>query len=46
MNWLTPSYLVEVTYEGHADQYFQVVKYGGVAISLRDLSDNIVHTTQ
>jgi len=39
MKWLTPSHL-EVTYDGHADLDFQVVKYGGVAISVRTLSDN------
>ncbi len=45
MNWLTPSHL-EVTYDGHADLDFQVVKYGRVAISVRDLSGKIVHAPQ
>ena len=37
MNWETPSHLV-VTYDGHANLGFQVVKYGDIAISVRDLS--------
>lgn len=37
MKWVAPSHL-EVTYDGHADIGLQVVKYGGIAISVRDLS--------
>jgi hypothetical protein len=37
MKWVTPSHL-EVTYDGHADIGLQVVKYGGIEISVRDLS--------
>jgi hypothetical protein len=37
MRWETPSRL-EVTYDGHANLSFQVVKYGGIDISVRDLS--------
>jgi hypothetical protein len=37
MKWITPSHL-DVTYAGHARVDFQVVKYGDVDISLRDLS--------
>jgi hypothetical protein len=37
MNWETPSHL-EVTYDGHANLGLQVVKYGGIDISVRDLS--------
>jgi hypothetical protein len=39
MKWLTPSHL-EVGYRGHADLDFQVVKYGGLEISVRDLSSD------
>jgi hypothetical protein len=37
MMWVTPSHL-DVTYDGHATVDLQVVKYGDVDISLRDLS--------
>jgi hypothetical protein len=37
MQWLSPSHL-EVTYEGRASLEFQVVKYAGVDVSVRDLS--------
>ena len=37
MKWETPSHL-DVTYDGHASLGFQVVKYGGIDISVRDLS--------
>jgi len=37
MKWVTPSHL-EVAYDGHPDLYFQVVKIGGIDISVRDLS--------
>jgi hypothetical protein len=29
---------LEVTFSGHPDLYFQVVKYAGIEISVRDLS--------
>ena len=35
MNWVTPSHL-EVTYNGGANLYFQVVKYGDIDISVRE----------
>jgi len=41
MKWLTPTH-VEVTYDGRGNLDFQVVKYGGVAISVRDLSEATV----
>ena|ERR1022692_626025 len=37
MNWLTPSHL-EVAYTKHPSLEFQVVKCGGIDISVRDLS--------
>jgi hypothetical protein len=37
MKWDAPSHL-DVTYDGHASLDFQVVKYGGIDISVRDLS--------
>jgi hypothetical protein len=37
MKWLTPSHL-EVTYDSHPDLYLQVLKFGGIDISARDLS--------
>jgi len=38
MKWETPSHL-DVTYNGHAATlYFQVAKYAGIDISVRDLS--------
>lgn len=37
MKWVTPSRL-EVTYDGHPNLYFQVVKVAGIDISVRDLS--------
>ena len=41
MNWKTPSHL-EVTYDGHANLGFQVAKYAGIDISVRDLSSSEV----
>ena len=38
MQWVTPSHL-EVTYNGHADLYFEAVKYAGIDISVRNLSN-------
>jgi hypothetical protein len=37
MKWLNTTHL-EVTYKGHANLGFQVVKCGGIDISVRDLS--------
>ena len=37
MKWVTPSHL-QVTYDGHADLYFQAVRYVGINISVQDLS--------
>ena len=37
MKWLNPTHL-EVTYKGHANLGFQIVKCGGIDISVRDLS--------
>jgi hypothetical protein len=37
MKWVTPSRL-DVTYDRRPDLYFQVVKYGGINISVQDLS--------
>lgn len=37
MKWLSPSHL-EVSYERHADLYFQAIRYNGIEISVRDLS--------
>jgi hypothetical protein len=37
MKWVTPSHL-DVTYDRHPDLYFQVAKYGGINISVQDLS--------
>jgi hypothetical protein len=37
MKWVTPSQL-DVTYDRHPDLSFQVVKYGGINISVQDLS--------
>jgi hypothetical protein len=45
MKWVTPSHL-EVTYNGHASVDLQVVKYGDVSISLRDLSSAATSTPQ
>lgn len=38
MTWVSPIHL-HVTYSGHPDIEFQVVKYGEVAITAQDLSD-------
>jgi hypothetical protein len=38
MNWLTPTHL-ELTYKGHRTLYFQAIKWAGVDISVRDLSN-------
>ncbi len=46
MKWETPSHL-DVTYNGHAATlYFQVVKYAGIEISVRDLSSATTTTSQ
>lgn len=45
MNWVTPSHL-DVTYNGHAELYFQVVKYAGVVISVRNLSNEAINGPQ
>jgi hypothetical protein len=37
MKWITPSHL-QITYDGHADLYFQAVKAFGTDISVQDLS--------
>jgi hypothetical protein len=37
MKWLDPSHL-QVTYDGHADLYFQAVRAFGINISVQDLS--------
>jgi len=37
MTWLTPSHL-EVTYSGHPDLYFQVLKIWGIDISVQHVS--------
>jgi len=37
MKWLDSSHL-EVTYDGHADLDFEVAGYGGVDISVRNVS--------
>ena len=37
MKWLTPLHL-QVTYNGHADLYFQAVRALGINISVQDLS--------
>jgi len=45
MTWVTPSHL-DVSYDGHATVDLQVVKYGDVDISLRDLSKMPNDTSQ
>lgn len=45
MKWLT-SFHLDVTYSGEPDLYFQVVKLGGVDISVRDVSSRSVDTSQ
>jgi hypothetical protein len=45
MKWVTPSHL-EVTYKGHPDLYFQVVRIAGIDISARDLSSRANNTSQ
>jgi hypothetical protein len=45
MIWVTPSHL-DVTYDGHATVDLQVVKYGDVDISLRDLSSTQKNNSQ
>jgi hypothetical protein len=42
MKWATPAHL-EVAYDGHADLGYQVVKCGGIDISVRDLSGGAVN---
>lgn len=43
VKWLSPSHLY-VTYDKHADLYFQVVRMAGVDISVRNLSNPDVQT--
>jgi hypothetical protein len=38
MKWVSPSRL-QVTYDRHPDLYLQTVKYGGITISVQDLSN-------
>jgi hypothetical protein len=45
MRWVSPSHL-EVTYDGHASLDFQVVKCGGIDVSVRDLSHETINTSQ
>jgi hypothetical protein len=45
LNWVAPSHL-EVAFDGHPRINFQVVKYGDVEISLRDLSKAAPNTSQ
>jgi hypothetical protein len=45
MSWLTPSHL-EVTYEQPAEIDFQAIKCGGVDISVRDLSNGTMSSSQ
>jgi hypothetical protein len=35
IDWLTPSHL-QITFNRHPDLYFQVVKYAGIDVSVRD----------
>jgi hypothetical protein len=44
MKWISPTHL-EVTYRGHADLGFQVVKYANIAISVRDLSSETTNNS-
>jgi len=45
MKWVTPSHL-EVTYDGNAGLYFQVVKFAGIDISVRDLSSTTTSSSE
>lgn len=45
MNWLTSSHL-EVTYKQSAEIDFQAIKCGGVDISVRDLSNGTMSSSQ
>lgn len=45
MNWLTPSHL-EVTYTDNPTVDFQAVKAAGIEISVRELSSEIIKTSQ
>lgn len=45
MGWAAPTHL-EVTYEGHADLSFEVVKYADIDISVRDLSSKAISAPQ
>jgi hypothetical protein len=38
MKWVTPSHL-HVTFDGRPDLYYEVVRYGGINISVQDLSN-------
>jgi hypothetical protein len=44
MNWVTSSHL-EVTYDGHANLHFQVVRIGDVQISARDVSNKMINAS-
>jgi hypothetical protein len=43
MNWLTPTHL-ELTFKGNQSIVFQAVKWGGIEISIRDLSKAAVES--
>jgi len=43
IKWATPTHL-EVTYNGYAQPSLQIVKYGGVDVSVRDLSAGAAST--
>ena len=45
MKWVTPSHL-EVTYDRHPHLDFQVVKYDGIDVSVRDLSSEATKPSQ
>jgi hypothetical protein len=45
MKWVTPTHL-EVTYDDNPDLDFQTVKYAGIDISVRDLSNDRTDTSQ
>jgi hypothetical protein len=45
MKWVDGKHL-EVSYKEHPDLDFQAVKYAGINISVRDLSDGIMSTPQ
>jgi hypothetical protein len=45
MKWTTPTHL-EVTYDGHVELGFQVVRYANIEISVRDRSSNAMSTSR